>query len=91
MLHVDTHEAPAESVASPDSKTDDLAGSREWGGVRVEVEAVRFGVQRAEFAFAAPSLGRDPFILALENVNGVIDATTPTGKRSTRSCESSFQ
>ena len=51
-----------------------LAGSRDWGGVAVEVRAVRFGVQRAEVEFAAPALGRDPFVLAFENVNGLIEA-----------------
>src|SRR5262249_34419414 len=51
-----------------------LAGSRDWGGVAVEVAAVRFGVQRAEVEFAAPALGRDPFIVAFENVGGVIEA-----------------
>ena len=52
-----------------------LAGSSDWGGVAVEVAAVRFGVQRAEMEFAAPALGRDPFILAFENVGGLIEAT----------------
>jgi hypothetical protein len=52
-----------------------LLGSREWGGVSVAVEAVRFGVQRAEIEFAAPALGRDGFVLALENVGGQIDAS----------------
>ena len=52
-----------------------LAGSRAWGGAVVEVAAVRFGVQRAEVELAAPALGRGPFVLALENVNGVINAS----------------
>ena len=52
-----------------------LAGSRAWGGAAVEVAAVRFGVQRAEVEFAAPALGRDPFVLAFENVGGLIEAT----------------
>jgi hypothetical protein len=51
-----------------------LAGSREWGGVAVEVATVRLAVQRAEFVFRSP-LGRDPFILALENMNGTIEAS----------------
>lgn len=51
-----------------------LRGSREWSGITLKVTAIRFGVQRAEIEFAAPSLGRDPFILALENMNGGIDA-----------------
>ena len=37
--------------------------------------AVRFGVQRAEVEFAAPALGRDPFVLAFENVGGLIEAS----------------
>jgi hypothetical protein len=51
-----------------------LAGSRDWGAVAVEVSAMRFGVQRAEVEFAAPALGRDPFVLAFENVGGTIEA-----------------
>jgi hypothetical protein len=51
-----------------------LAGSGDWGGIPVEVRSVRFGVQRAEIEVAAPSLGRDPFVLALENVGGVIES-----------------
>jgi hypothetical protein len=42
--------------------------------VRVEVAAVRFGVQRAEIELAAPALGRDPFVIAFENVGGLIEA-----------------
>jgi hypothetical protein len=52
-----------------------LAGSRDWGGVPVEVRGVRFGVQRAEVELAAPTLGRDPFVIALENVCGMIEAS----------------
>jgi len=51
-----------------------LTGSHEWNGIALEVTAVRFGVQRTEVEFVAPSLGRDPFILALENINGGLDA-----------------
>jgi len=52
-----------------------LAGSREWGGVAVEVAAVRFGVQRVEVDLAAPALGRPPFVLAFENMSGRIEAS----------------
>ncbi len=52
-----------------------LAQSHDWRGVALEVAVVRFGVQRAEIALAAPSLGRDPFVLALENVGGVIEGS----------------
>ncbi|MBN9119217.1 MAG: hypothetical protein J0I06_08660 [Planctomycetes bacterium] len=52
-----------------------LAGCPEWGGVEVEVHGVRFGVRRAEVAFAAPALGHDAFVLALENVDEQIDAS----------------
>ena len=52
-----------------------LAGCRDWGGVAVSVETIRFGVQRAEVELAAPSLGRDAFVLALENVGGQIEAS----------------
>ena len=52
-----------------------LAGSPDWGGIPVEVTEVRFGVQRVEVEFAAPSLGRDPFVLAFENVGGLIAAS----------------
>jgi hypothetical protein len=52
-----------------------LSGSTEWGGVTVEVAAVRFGVQRAEVDLAAPALGRTPFVLAFENMNGRIEAS----------------
>ncbi len=54
-----------------------LAGSRHWGGVAVEVAAVRFGCQRVEVELIAPALGRDPFMLAFENVGGAIDANFP--------------
>jgi hypothetical protein len=52
-----------------------LAGARDWGGIAVEVHTIRFGVQRAEIEFAAPSLDRDRFVLALENVGGQIEAS----------------
>jgi hypothetical protein len=52
-----------------------LQGCPAWGGVAVAVAAVRFGVQRAEFELAAPALGRDPFVLALENIGGAIEAS----------------
>jgi hypothetical protein len=52
-----------------------LVGSPEWGGVAVEVGPVRFGVQRAEVELSAPALGRDPFVLALENVGGQIEGS----------------
>lgn len=52
-----------------------LAGCRDWGGVAVSVEAIRFGVQRAEVELTAPALGRDAFVLALENVGGQIEAS----------------
>jgi hypothetical protein len=52
-----------------------LAGSRDWGGLEVGVTAVRFGVQRLEIELAAQALGRDPFVLALENVGGVIEGS----------------
>jgi hypothetical protein len=52
-----------------------LAGAPEWGGLKVEVGAVEFGVQRATIALFAHSLGREPFSLALENVGGVIEAS----------------
>lgn len=52
-----------------------LSGAPAWGAVPVRVEGVRFGVQRAEIELSAPALGRDPFVLALENVGGVIEAS----------------
>ncbi|QJW93379.1 hypothetical protein [Frigoriglobus tundricola] len=52
-----------------------LAGSNEWGGVAVEVAAVRFGVQRVEVDLAAPALGRTPFVLAFENMSGQVEAS----------------
>jgi hypothetical protein len=52
-----------------------LAGCPDWGGVRVELTAVRFGARRAELELAAPALGRDPFVLAFENVGGAIEAS----------------
>lgn len=52
-----------------------LAGARDWGAVAVAVDGVEFGVQRVEVALAAPALGREPFVLALENVGGQIEAS----------------
>jgi hypothetical protein len=52
-----------------------LTASRDWGGLALEVAAVRFGAQRVEIELAAPSLGRDPFVLALENVGGTIEGS----------------
>lgn len=51
-----------------------LLGSKNWGGIVVEVTGVRFGVQRAEIELSAPSLGRDACVLAFENVGGQIEA-----------------
>ncbi len=47
----------------------------EWGGVKLHVEAIRFGCQRVRIELAAPGLGRDVFALAFENVGGRIEAT----------------
>jgi hypothetical protein len=55
-----------------------LVGCGDWGGVAVEVAEVRFGAQRAEIELAAPSLGRDPFVLAFENIGGLIEASVAT-------------
>jgi hypothetical protein len=52
-----------------------LTGCRDWGGVAVEVAAVRFGTQRVEIELVAPALGRDAFVLAFENIGGVIEAS----------------
>lgn len=52
-----------------------LAGSPDWGGVAVEMGAVRFGCQRVEIDLLAPALGRDPFVIAFENVGGLIEAS----------------
>jgi hypothetical protein len=75
LLHHDLHHA-AEGVQrfAERDLIPLLADSRDWGGVAVEVAMVRFGVQRAEIIFSS-SLGRDAFILALENVNGTIEAS----------------
>jgi hypothetical protein len=51
-----------------------LARSPDWGQLRIEIAAIRFGVQRVVIELAAPGLGRDHFVLALENVGGVIEA-----------------
>jgi hypothetical protein len=52
-----------------------LAGCRDWGGLGVQVAAVRFGVQRAEVELVAPTLGPDPLVIAFENVGGSIEAS----------------
>ena len=54
-----------------------LAGNKDWGGIAVEVGAVRFGCQRAEVELRAPALGRDPFVIAFENIGGTIEASIP--------------
>ena len=53
-----------------------LAGAPDWN-VPLKLGEVKFGVQRAEIELHAPGLGRDPFVLALENVNGEIEASVP--------------
>ncbi|HEY1189271.1 MAG TPA: hypothetical protein VGE74_16585, partial [Gemmata sp.] len=52
-----------------------LAGRPEWAGAAVHVGAVRFGCQRAEIELTAPALGRDPLVLAFENIGGTIEAS----------------
>jgi hypothetical protein len=51
-----------------------LPHSPDWGTLRLGVGAVRFGCQRVTLELLAPSLGRDPFVLAFENVGGKIEA-----------------
>jgi hypothetical protein len=52
-----------------------LARWPEWGGLQLQVEAVRFGCQRVVIELAAPDLGRDLFAFGFENVGGRIEAT----------------
>ncbi len=54
-----------------------LSGNKDWGGIAVEVGAIRFGCQRAEIELRAPALGRDPFVIAFENIGGTIEASIP--------------
>jgi hypothetical protein len=51
-----------------------LEGSRDWGGLKVEIGALRFGCQRVVVPLHVPALGRDPFVMAFENRDGRIDA-----------------
>lgn len=51
-----------------------LAHSNDWGGVRLQVGSVRFGCQRATIELTAQALGKDPFVLSVENINGHIEA-----------------
>ncbi len=53
-----------------------LVGAPDWN-VPLTLGEVRFGAQRAEVELFAPGLGRDPFVLALENVGGQIEASVP--------------
>jgi len=46
-----------------------------WAGVKLSVGEVQFGCQRLTVSLNAPEVGRDPFILAFENVGGKIEAT----------------
>jgi hypothetical protein len=51
-----------------------LAHSPEWGALSVEINKVRFGTQRVSVELAAPTLGRDTFVLEFENINNQIEA-----------------
>lgn len=49
----------------------------EWGGVKVEINTVRFGCQRVVVELAAPDLGADACQVAFENRGGAIAAEIP--------------
>ncbi|MBA4189174.1 MAG: hypothetical protein C0467_14345 [Planctomycetaceae bacterium] len=51
-----------------------LSHAPAWGGIPLQVGAVRFGCQRVTVELLASSLGRDSFILGFENVCGTIEA-----------------
>ena len=51
-----------------------LDSSKEWGGMKLEVRAIRFGYQRLVIELTVPGLTGDPFVLALENVGGIVEA-----------------
>jgi hypothetical protein len=50
-----------------------LDSSKEWGGLKLEVGAIRFGYQRLVVELTVPGLAGDPFMLALENVGGIVE------------------
>ena len=52
-----------------------LAGSPHWDRHAITNVAVRFGCQRVAVGLAAPTLGPDPFVFALENLDGAIEAS----------------
>ncbi len=52
-----------------------LLHSPDWGKLPLQIGAVRFGCQRDALELVVPGLGRDPFVLAFENVSGQIEAS----------------
>jgi hypothetical protein len=51
-----------------------LACRPEWKDISIHVEHVRFGCRRVEIQLGAKRLGRDPFVLVLEIIDGKIEA-----------------